>query len=105
MGGIFLGEGDEGLAADPQVLDLLAELAQPRGEHVDLRLGLLDLAGQGLLAGVDPVQEPGTRVGRPGVGPDHAHRHDGDAPRVRRRDITSVIAQYTRASELAGRCS
>lgn len=104
-GGILLGEGDECLAADPQVLDLLAEFAQTRGQSVDLRLGLLDLAGQGVLAGVDPVQEPSAGVGVPHVEPGHVHRHDGAGPRVRRRDITSVIAQYTRDAELAGRCS
>lgn len=70
-GGILLGEGDECLAADPQVLDLLAEFAQTRGQSVDLRLGLLGLAGQDPLAGVDLVQEPGAgvEVGPSSVGP------------------------------------
>jgi hypothetical protein len=35
----------------------------------------------------------------------HAGRHDGAEVPVSRPAITSVIAQYTRDSELDGRCS
>ncbi|GAA5072751.1 hypothetical protein HNP84_009334 [Thermocatellispora tengchongensis] len=102
--GVRFSEGQERLAADPQMLGLLAEFTEPRGQGVDVGLGLLDLAGQGLLAGIQPVQEPGSGIGRAGIGPGHVHRQDG-VEGVRRRDITSVIAQYTRDSELDGRCS
>jgi hypothetical protein len=74
---------------------------EPGGELVDLGLGLLSLAGQGLLPGVDPVQQVPARV----RGRGHAGRHDGADVPVSRRAITSVIAQYTRDAELASRCS
>ncbi|MFG1681177.1 hypothetical protein ACGFNP_13510 [Nonomuraea sp. NPDC049269] len=38
------------------------QFAELRGHGVNLRLGLLDLAGQGPLAGVDLVQQPGAGV-------------------------------------------
>ena len=93
------GEGEERLAGDLQVTDLLPDLAEPGGELVDPGLGFPRLAGQGLLAGVDPVQQVPAWVRRR-----HAARHDREVP-VIRRAITSVIAQYTRDAELAGRCS
>ena len=77
------------------------ELAEPGGELVDPGLGLLGLAGQCLLPGVDPVQQVPARV----RGRGHAGRHDGADVPVSRRAITSVIAQYTRDAELDGRCS
>jgi hypothetical protein len=97
---VLPGEGEEGLAGDLQVADLLLELAEPGGELVDPGLGVVRLAGQGLLAGVDPVQQVPARVRR-----GHAGRHDRTDVPVSRRAITSVIAQYTRDAELASRCS
>jgi len=97
---VLRGEGDEGLAGDLQVADRLVDLAEPGGELVDLGLGLARLTGQRLLPRVDPVQQVPTRVRR-----GHTARHDRTDVPVSRRAITSVIAQYTRDTELDGRCS
>jgi hypothetical protein len=97
---IVPGEGDEGLAGDLQVADLLVKLAEPGGELIDQGLGLPGLAGQCLFPHVDLVQQEPARVAR-----GHADRHDGMEVQVNRRAITSVIAQYTRDAELDSRCS
>lgn len=54
---------------------------------VDRGLGFGRAMFQGLLAGVDPIQEVPA-----GVSAGHAGRHDREVP-VSRRAITSVIAQ------------
>lgn len=82
------GEGQDGLAGDLQVADLLLELAEPGGELVDPGLGAGRLAGEGLLAGVDPVQQVPARVRR-----DHVTRQDRAEVPVIRRAITSVMAR------------
>ena len=85
---ILAGEGDQGLAGDLQVADLLLKLAEPGGGLVDRGLGLLRLTGEGLLAGVDPVQQVPAGVRR-----GHVTRHDRAGAPAIRRAITSVIAQ------------
>ena len=86
---VLPGEGDEGLAADLQVTDLLVKFTEPGGELLDPGLGLPGLAGQGLLPRVDRVQQEPARVRRGHA----ADRHDGTEVPVSRRAITSVIAQ------------
>ena len=90
LGGLVAagGEGQEGLSGDLQVADLLPDLSEPGGGLVDRGLGLIGSTGQGLLAGVDPVQQVPARVRR-----GHAGRHDRAEAPVIRRAITSVIAQ------------
>lgn len=94
------GQDEQGLAGDPEVIEVLVEFPQAAGQFLDLVSCLFDLAGQGILAGVDPVQPP--HAGIRGV---HAERQVGVEVPVSRRVITSVIAEYTRDSELAGSCS
>jgi hypothetical protein len=94
------GQDEQGLAGDPQMIEVLVEIPQAGGQLLDLSLDLFDVAGQRLLAGVDPVQQP-----RAGVRGAHVSRQTGAEGPVSRRDITSVIAQYTRDSALAGSCS
>ena len=87
----------------------MAEFWNPTGGQVlDLGAGLPGLAGQGLLACVDHVQQQPARVRVRSRGHPvrcHVPRQAGAAVPVSCRAITSVIAQYTRDSELARRCS
>lgn len=99
-GVVLAGEGQEGLSGDLQVADRLADLAEPGSKPVDAGLDVAGLACECLLAGVDPVQQVPARVRR-----GHAARQEGTEVPVSRRAITSVIAQYTRDTELEGRCS
>ena len=91
------------------MIDCLVELAEPGGQVLHLGAGLLSLAGQGLLACLDLVQQHSARVlsGHQGtiLVRCHVPRQAGVQVPVSRRAITSLIAQYTRDSELAGRCS
>ena len=74
----------QALTGDPQVLDRFVQFAEVRGHGVNLRLGLLDLAGQGPLAGVDLVQQPRAGVRLLCIWPGHVDRHDGAGARVSR---------------------
>lgn len=93
--------GEQGVADEIQVLDVLVEVTQAGGQFVDLTTHLLGLSGQRLLAGVDPLQQPCSGIGVPA----DVSRQVGVEGPVSRRAITSVIAPYTRDSELAGWCS
>lgn len=97
------GEGQEGLAGDLKVADLLAGLLEPGGQLVDAGLNVGGLAGQGLLAGLDPVQAGNCLA--PGPRSCGLARQEGTEAPVSRRAITSVIAQYTRDPELDSLCS
>lgn len=99
LGGGRLGEGEEGLAGGPQVLDLRVESVEACGEFLDPGPGLPGLGRQFLFVQVDTFQD---RLDLRVLG--HASRQAGVVP-VSRRAITAVIAQYTRDSELAVRCS
>ncbi len=94
------GQDEQGLAGDPQMIEVQVEVPQAGGQLLNPSLDLFDLAGQRLLAGVDPVQQP-----RAGIRRAHVVRQAGVEGPANRRLITSVIAQYTRDSELAGSCS
>jgi hypothetical protein len=62
LGGGLAGQREQGRAGDPQMTGRLAGLAEPGGQVVDHGAGLLGLAGQGLLACVDLVQQQPARV-------------------------------------------
>ncbi|MEV0975199.1 hypothetical protein, partial [Microtetraspora glauca] len=79
------------------MIDRLVEFVQPRGEFVNPGACLFSLAGQGSFACVDLVQQRSARLVA-----GHAPRQDGLEVPVNRRAITSLIAQYTRDSELVG---
>jgi hypothetical protein len=91
-------EGEHCLPRDPQMLRLLVQFAQSAGQFVDVRADLFGLGCDGLLACRDLVQRLSQHL-RPG----HASRQLGVLVPVSRRAITSVIAQWTGDSELAGR--
>lgn len=79
----FVGEGEQRLADDPQVLEVLVEFTEPRAELLDRAPHLLGLVGDGLFAFIDPPQG-----GLHGVGSGRA------VVPVSRRVIMSVIVQY-----------
>lgn len=100
LGGGLVGEAEEGLAGDPQVVELLVEFTQPHGQCLDAGPGLFGLAGQVPLACVDTAQEA-PQLGIFG----RAARQAGVTVPVSRRTITAVIAQHTLDCELSGRYS
>ncbi|MEU8837034.1 hypothetical protein [Streptomyces sp900116325] len=88
------------LAGDTDLLGGPAELIQPCGQLRDLLLRRLGLRGDLPFSLLQPHQRS---EGQLPAG--HALRQAVAVAPVSRRSITAVIAQYTRDSELRGRCS
>lgn len=98
---VAFGQLQQRLAGDPNFLGGPAEFVVLRGQLRDLfphRLGLRSHLSFPLL---QPCQHRAERQ----LPAAHAVRQAGTVALVNRRSITAVIAQYTRDSELRGRCS
>ena len=96
-----IGQLQQRLAGDPDLFGGPAELFQPCGQLRDLLPRRVGLCGDLPFPLLQPHQH--RPEGQIPVG--HALRQAAAVAPVSRRSITAVIAQYTRDSELRGRCS
>ncbi|GAA3485566.1 hypothetical protein GCM10018966_100990 [Streptomyces yanii] len=100
-GRLRVGQLQQCLAGDPDFLGGPAEFVELCGQLRDLFPRLLGLRGDLSFPLLQPRQHCAERQLPAG----HAVRQAGTAAPVNRRTVTAVIAQYTRDSELRGRCS
>lgn len=96
-----VGQLQQSLAGNPDFFGGPAEFVELRGQLRDLFPHRLGLHGDLAFPLLQPRQHRAERQLAAG----HAVRQAGTVAAVNRRSITAVIAQYTRDSELRGRCS
>lgn len=100
-GRLRIGQRQQCLAGDPDLLGGPAEFVQPCGQLRDLLPRRLGLHGELPFLILQPRQyRPESQLPA-----GHVLRQAAAVAPVSRRSITAVIAQYTRDSELRGRCS
>ncbi|MGW0792621.1 hypothetical protein ACWD04_31485 [Streptomyces sp. NPDC002911] len=98
---MWLGQFHQRLAGDPEFFGGPGEFVEPGGQLRDLFPYRLGLCGDLAFPLLQPCQHRAERQ----FPATHAVREAGTVAPVNRRSITAVIAQYTRDSELRGRCS